>query len=385
MAHTEAPLSPEALRQASSNYIHCLNLPKASQVLLIRDKSIKNPSDTLLMRSEFSRQIADQIRNDGHRVAAIDFDESESKEGFHRGVANILDELETMDWEGTGDHTTTIVYLGEAWTHRSGMYDAAENHGKKNKKIVRWAGSLGFSMGDARVMSELTPEKIDMIHSVNNQYEAFFRERAIGSFEIATRSSHGEEHVLHLSYNTYQSPFESDVGQFDDDHKTMISDHVHYVNIPGGEKFTSPFPFRETQGSFVAEGMLFAVSCGLVESVVELEEGAINRKDPRQKELIRLVSEGRKMPVSELGLGYYALAGITTYSDSSILSREKGGPHIGFAHPPATTSEAETLHALSGDFHHTDFVLDHPNLVWINPHNAERKLFYPPESLPKTK
>jgi len=377
----ERPLSSEQIQIAAKNYFRCLNLPPTSQVLIITDKLNKHPNDDFLTRIYLTSSLNKHTAEEGHPVVQVDFDDSLSLEEFRSQTLQTLNELEEIDSEEQVNRTTTIVYLGEAWANRSGMYRAAEDFGVEKDRVIRWAGSLGFSTGDARVMSELTPEKMETIYEANKKFNVFFEEKPQGSFEITTRGSDGKEHVLNLSYDTKEAPFESDVGQLDEDNKVMISDHVQYINIPGGEKFASPYPFQKTSGEFAAQDMLFTVKDGLVESVVELEEGAKNSKDPMQKKLIEFIESGRKIPVSELGLGYYALAGIKTYSDCSILSAEKGGPHIGFAHAPGETSEAKTLAEKSGDFHHTDFVLDNPVLIWSDLQGESKQQFYPPQTL----
>lgn len=374
----ERPLSLEQRTAAAKNYLRCLNLPPSSQVLIIRDKLNEDMAgDDFLTRTMLSDSLFQRIINNGHRVAQIEFDDTLSFDEFRNQTVLSLNELEKTG-NGQVNHATTVIYLGEAWKNRGGMYQAAEDFGQEKNRTIRWTGSLGFSTGDARVMSELTPEKMDTIYEANKKLSAFFEKRPQGSFEIATRGFDGKERILNLSYDTAEAPFESDVGQFDEENKVMITDHVRYINIPGGEKFTSPYPFQKTNGEFTAEGILFTVTDGLVVSVSLLDNEALEKKDPMQKKLIELILSGKRIPVSELGLGFYALVGIKTYSDCSILSSEKGGPHIGFGHAPAKTSEAEALAKESGDFHHTDFVLDNPGIYWSDPQGDDRQQYYPP-------
>lgn len=386
----ERALSPEQLNAASSNYLRCLNLPPSSQVLIITDKpNGVVPDDNFFTRTYLSNFLGKQISREGHRVDTINYDDSLSFEDFRAQTNQMLKELDNKESvEGIINDSTTIVYLGEAWTNRSGMYQAAEDFGKEKNQNIRWAGSLGFSTGDARVMSELTPEKMNTIYEANKRMSAFFKEKPQGSFEIKTRGIDGEERILNLSYDTKEAPFESDVGQFDNDNIVMITDHVQYINIPGGEKFTSPYPFQKTNGKFAAEGMLFTVENGLVVGISEIEEGIMNKKDPMQKKLVELIQRGEKIPVSELGLGFYALVGIKTYTDGSILSLEKGGPHVGFAHAPGNTSEAQLFAENSKlktrqagepeSFHHTDFVLDNPEMICSDLDGNNKEQFYPP-------
>ena len=379
----EKALSPEQLKAASSNYLRCLNLPPSSQVLIITDKPNGVTSDdNFLTRTYLTSSLGRQISREGHRVATINYDNSLSFEDFRAQTNQVLNELDNKEGvEGFIDDTTTIVYLGEKWKDRFGIYEAAEDFGKKHNRTVRFAGSLGFSTGDARVMSELTPKKMDKIDEENKKFHEFFEKKPLGKFEITTRGKDGQERILNISYNTKEAPFEPDTGQFDEANNNLLSEHVKYINIPGGETFAAPYPFQKTNGEFAAEGMLVTVKDGLVLSIVELEEGARNNKDPMQKELIKLVEEGKKIPVAELGLGYYALIGIKTYPDSSILSREKGGPHIGFAHTYTTTEKKAIEHVLEDqglDFGHTDFVMDDPVMVWTDVNGGNQEQFYPP-------
>lgn len=379
----ETPISPEQLRDASSNYLRCLNLPPSSQVLIITDKpNGATPDDNLLIRSNLTSSLGRQISREGHRVITINYDNSLSFEDFRAQTNQKLKELDNKEGvEGIIDDTTTIVYLGEKWEKRFGIYQGAEDFGNENSRVVRFAGSLGFSTGDARVMSELTPEKMDQINQENIKFSEFFEKKPVGKFEITTRGEDGKERILNIGYNNKEAPFEPDTGQFDEANNNMLTEHVKYINIPGGETFAAPYPFQQTNGEFAAEGMLVTVKDGLVESIIELEEGARNNKDPMQRDLIKLVEQGKKIPVAELGLGYYALIGIKTYSDSSILSREKGGPHIGFAHT-YTTSEKKAIEQVLEDqgldFGHTDFVMDNPVMVWADQQGENQQQFYPP-------
>lgn len=387
---SEKALSPEQLKTASSNYLRCLNLPPSSQVLIITDKPTGGIEDNFLTRAYISSSLCREMNKAGNRVAIINFNNSSNFEDFRMQTNQALKELDNKEGvEGFVDDTTTIVYLGEKWENKSGIYQAAEDFGKKKNHNIRLAGSLRFSTGEARVMSELSSEKMKIIYEANKKMNAFFEEKPQGLFEIKTRGIDGEERTLNLSYNTKEASFESDVGQFDEENKVMISEHVQYINIPGGEKFTSPYPFQKTNGEFAAQGVLFNVKNGLLINVAELEVGAFEKiVDPMQKKLIELIKRGEKIPVSELGIGFYSLVGIKTYTDSTILSLEKGGPHIGFAHSPGKTTESETLAEKSKiktrkvgepeSFYHTDFVMDNPVMMWSDFQGKNRQQFYPP-------
>lgn len=337
--------------------------------------------DNFLTRQYITNLLSEQIFNEDNRVLTVNFDNSMSHDEINKQTERALKELDDLKQEKETDHTTTIIYLGEKWENRSGMYQAANEFGKL--RTVKMAGSLGFSNGDCRVMSELSEEKMEKIVEANEYFENFFQEHPEGSFEITTRDLLGKEHKLDLNYNTLKAPFELDLGKFDGVHESSLGKYKHfkYVNIPGGEKFGTPYPFNQTNGQFVAEGIVFTVKEGLVIDLKFFEDRALTSYDLAQRKLIKKIFiDKSSLPLSELGLGFYALAGIETYTDSSILSREKSGPHIGMGNTAAGGSkEEEEITKLAGVFQHADFVLDNnPVIMWVDPQTGERRQFYPP-------
>ena len=70
----EAPISPEQLKDASSNFLSCLRLPTSSQVLIIADKLPETGEidPHLDIRRELSIILKRQIGDD-HPVAMIEF------------------------------------------------------------------------------------------------------------------------------------------------------------------------------------------------------------------------------------------------------------------------------------------------------------------------
>ena len=126
----EQPLSPEQLKGASTNYLRCLNLPPSSQVLIITDKFPKNIGEAmqndLSVREDITTSLKRQINREGHRVAMVSFDNNLSFDEFRAQTNQALKELDNKEGvEGIIDDTTTIVYLGEKWEKRFGMYQGA--------------------------------------------------------------------------------------------------------------------------------------------------------------------------------------------------------------------------------------------------------------------
>ena len=230
-------------------------------------------------------------------------------------------------------------------------------------------------------MADMTNSKLALIQEQIDYFDSFFEKHPEGIFEIKTQSpTEGRPTKLNLYYDTKKAPFETDMGRFDDDHKVKVGDYnFEYVNIPGGETFAAPNPLASTYGEFWAEGLFFTVHSGNVVDIQVPEGISIDSFELSQKELINLVRSGRSIPVAELGLGFYKLAGIKTYSDSSILSREKTGPHLGLGTNASPNSEQEMVKRFSKGFYHTDFLLDNAELVWVEPLNKNLSIiFYPP-------
>lgn len=380
----EALISPEQLMSSSKNYFRCLNLPPKVQVLIITDKLSKNAKATLdpnlLIRRKMTDLLSEEIKKDGHRIVRVNFDSTMSQGLLHDETERALKELDELENGPETNHSTTVIYLGNGWLNRQGIYQASSEFGAKRE--VNFAGSLGFTTGDCRVMSELDEKKQATIETKNDYFDDFFKGKPEGMLNIATHDAKGQSHFLYLNYNTLQAPFKTDLGRFENGHRDLLEgESFQYINIPGGEKFAAPFPFNKVVGRFLAEGLIFRVDQGLVVEVEFTEDKSFEEFDLSQRKLIEIIRGGGRMPVAELGLGFYDIAGIQTYSDSSILSREKGGPHIhiGLGHNVSKTVEAKTVAKLAGEFRHTDFVLDKPKIIWTDLNDQERRQFYPPQ------
>lgn len=391
----ESAIDKETLGRAAENYFRCLNLPKNSQILIVTDKLPEgyqpNNKDNLSIRNQLVSEIEQLAGIGGHRVLKMEYDGKKDSENvtsdekeilierLNQETTDALQNLEEMDPHNEYDHTTTIVYLGESWTERTGLYKAANEFSATHK--VRLAGSLGFTTGDCRVMASLDTSKMEQIRQMNEKFEKFFKDHPQGNFDIKTEDTEGRQYNLSLEYNTdpVKAPFLSDLGTFDDQHEGPLNEYtnIKYINAPGGEIFGSAHPFKKTNGSFVAEGLVFTVENGLV-THVEMGNKKMNEFESSQQGLINLVNVGKPMPFGELGIGFYDLLGIETFSDSSILSREKRGPHAGLGHGETSDEEPE-ISSLAGSFRHTDFLLDKPKITWHDLDNKEAPLqFYPP-------
>jgi len=381
----ESPVTPEQLRDASKNYLRCLRLPKSSQVLIITDK-LTNTLDIdphFKIRNELSHSLENQIKPD-HKVAVLEFEEKPTFDDLHRETTRLLKELDELN--GKSEETTTIVYLGNDWEKRKGIYQAANEFGETHK--VKFAGSLGFTTGDCRVMSQIGEQQLEQITQANEYFESFFKEKPQGRFTVTTRDLKGMEHKIDLDYDTTKAPFDAELGNLDGVHESPLGTfkNIRYVNIPGGEIYGSPFPFKKANGTFAAEGLTFTVKNGFLMHVDIDNSVDISKLSTSQQELIKRTQDaetpnneltGKFLPIAELGLGYYNLAGIKTYSDSSTLTYEKSGPHIAFGNG-FESPEMEELEKLSGEFRHSDFVLDHPVIQWSSLEGQEMQQFYPP-------
>jgi len=391
----ERPITAESFQIAANNYFKCLNLPPQNQVLIITDEipqgHLQSMNDNLTVRTKLANEIGKLAENNGNKYSIMRYDGSKLPknpspkeklkfiEQLKQGTSTSLNEL---DRDNSSVHGTTIVYLGDQWSNRTGIYAAADEFGKKYGIDISMAASLGFSTGDCRVMSNLDEKKMRKIAEMNKPFEKFFDEHKTGMFNIATSGEGGETFELNMRYDTSKAPFRSDLGTFDGEHESPLNEfkNVKTINVPGGEIYGSPYPFKETNGKFAAQGLVFNVEKGLITSV---ETGNVNTEtlDLSQQELIKLVNERKqKMPVGELGIGFYKLLGIKTYKDSSVLSYEKDGPHIGLGHGEETTKEEEDeISRLAGDFRHTDFVLSKPEIRWYEVGGeGESQQFYPP-------
>lgn len=398
----ERPVDKETLGRAAENYFKCLNLPKNSQILIVTDKLPEgyqpNNKDNLSIRNQLVSEIEQLAGIGGHRVLKMEYDGKKDSENvtsdekeilierLNKETTGALQNLEEMDPHNEYDHTTTIVYLGESWTERTGLYKAANEFSASHK--VRFAGSLGFTTGDCRVMAGMDTSKMEQIRQMNEKFEKFFKDHPQGSFDIKTEDAEGRQYNLSLEYNTDpdKAPFLSDLGTFDDEHEGPLNEYsnVKYINAPGGEIYGSAHPFKKTNGSFTADGLVFTVENGLV-THVGMGNKKMNEFEPSQQGLINLVNGGKPMPFGELGIGFYDLLGIETFSDSSILSREKRGPHAGLGHGEKSDEEPE-ISSLAGSFRHTDFLMDKPKIIWRDLDNKEAPLqFYPPVDANKEK
>ena len=377
-------LTREQVHQAAANYMDCLALPPRSQVLFVTDRisrdEILSPAPdknrqvriamTKLLKADLAKRAPAEIVRFGHGMDDQDM-RTQMADALQR-----LDEIGEAIFEE--DRTTTVVYLGADWTNRGNMYDAIESFADtKDRGKVRVAGSLGFTTGDARVMSHIGPEERSTIRESSEYIKSFFLTHPHGLLQVLTEDFNGKNHELSVPYNTKPAPLLTELGYFDPDEVAFNRNFV-YVNIPGGESFFTPYPYRETHGKFAAEGMLFTVDRGMVIGVEILDQEALI--SPRQRQLIEILQSGKHVPIAEFGMGLYKFAEIETYKDSSTLSSEKSGPHVGVGHTYATDEEEKKAidsAAAAVGFHHGDMVLDNARINLENLGTHEPIPLYP--------
>jgi len=191
----------------------------------------------------------------------------------------------------------------------------------------------------------------------------------------------GYDLPLVIEYDMAMSLFEPDIGQFHPQYDTKDDEFGFvFINVPGGERFATPYPFKHSEGYFAASGIMFHVHEGLITEAIASQLVLDNVTDSMQKLALELIRSGHPLPLSELGLGFFSALGIAVYEDSSILSLEKAGPHAGLAHIPGKSTEHEEIAKAAGDFHHTDFVMDGPRIYLFAPDgNGMEAQLYPME------
>ncbi len=357
--YRERIVKPEDLNKAAENYVDCLALPapEKSRILIIADDlSGENLTYDHIVRSRLAAKITKQLQDNGQNVGYVFFNEKMTKEELHEQTGRALHELEAFPKDS--DCTTTVVYLAAKYLERAGIYDAASEYGKDH--YVRFAGSLGFRAGDCRVMAQMNEEQRSKIRQANEYYAEFFKKHPKGKLKINTTDANGAQYELRLNYNSKHAPFETDMGSMGSHPIKIPNKNFDYVNIPGGETFTAPFVLRKVSGKFAAQGLIFTIEKGMLVCISPIEGTNNVHYDPAQQKLMEIIMNGGKIPIAELGLGFFGLAGIKTYEDCAVLSSEKAGPHIGLGHNVSTTPEAKSIAALARDFTHTDFVLDNP-------------------------
>lgn len=368
------PLTQQQIKSAAENYLACLHLAPDSNLLLITDRRETEADPNAYIRRAIASNLA--LRTPPHhQITLTSYDAGWDQAQMYEQTIKDLTKFRTSG--GDMDAPTTVVYLGDTWANRAGIYDALDEFGKNNE--VQAAVSLGFSTGDCRVMSQMGVDQLAAIAKANEYFLAFLKIHPEGLLNISTRDTESIAHELTLRYDTSKVPFATDTGQVGRNfsHK---KGNFFLSNIPGGEVFSAPYPFENTQGSFAADGLVFTVEAGKIVSVQVPTNIDVSLIGPSQKLLVDLVRQGRHIPVAELGLGFYALAGILTYDDSSVLSKEKGGPHLGVGTDATSLSpEGPRMRDLSGDFHHTDFVLSDPVIQYVGPSSGQSIQFYPPQ------
>lgn len=371
------PVSQRAIRQATSNYIDCLRLPhsgdNSNRILIVTDSHATdaNAQTRLHMADALSQRL------EQYPLVRVGFDHTTTREEIFSQTAEALHQLDRRGEEiSSAELITTAIYIGDAWVNRGGMYKAiGEYSNSKPKGNVRVAGSLGFSTGDLRVAAQMGEEQRAKIAVAERAITGFFQENPQGLLEMTTQEKQNA-YTVALPYDATEAPPASETGEFDDNHINYVHGY-RYLNIPGGELFFAPYKFQDANGQFTAESLIFTVEKGMLVEVEEAQKGTREKiNEPAKRQLIDLIQNGRGMPIAELGIGFYEIAGIKTYKDSSILTKEKGAAHIAFGHVVSPTPEAEEVAQAAGDYEHMDFIT---RGAIIYAADGKRTQVYPPE------
>ncbi|MFC1600586.1 hypothetical protein ACFL25_00740 [Patescibacteria group bacterium] len=397
MAATERQLLSqeflELVPAAARNYAESLRLPKGGSVLFITDQQTDDVN--VVARRELSKSIAGLVRSEGHQTLSLEFDEETSYEDMFEQTASAMQILEDGNSE---EQRTTVVYIGDQWTNRWGMYDSIAVHSTQVRE-ARIGISPQANISDITVMSQITPDRLAGIKEGIDYFEQFFKENPKGTFVIKTEKD-GVEGKLVVKYDTSQAPYAHSKGVLDDDNPNPIStDHgtiFNGGNVLGPESYGTPYPFEESQGTFVTkEGIKITVEDGYMITAENWEEAYESLED-KQKQIIDILNERArlqeadqeyehmKVALSELGLGPFRMVGIDDIpSDCTTLFMEKLGPHAGGGKAPGITAEEDALNDAANrvGFSHTDFVMSPNTTITFISDDEEVKPFYPPQSL----
>lgn len=375
---------------AAKNYTESLRLPKEGSVLFIMDQQADDVD--VAARRELSRSIAGATRSGGHNSLTLEFGEETTYEEMFEQTA---DAMQALEGSNSGEQRTTVVYIGDQWTNRWGMYDAIAVHSTQTRE-ARIAISPQANVSDITVMSEITPERLARIEKGIDYFEGFFNENPNGTLVIKTEND-GVEGELSVRFDTSQAPFSHNRGVLDDEMPTPVTSDRGQIfnggNVLGPESYTTPYPFEKSQGAFVTkEGIKITVVDGYMTSAENWQVPYDSLED-KQRQIIdilnertRLQGDGEdfehmKVALSELGLGAFRIVGIEDIpADCSTLMAEKLGPHGGAGKAPGRTVEEDALNKAANrvGFSHTDYVMQNPVISYIS-EEGEEKPFYPPQ------
>lgn len=354
------------LRNAAMNYLECLNPPDRSGVLIVTDREDEDLNSS--RRRMLAGNLYTQLKDRGLSTALLTFDTTTSYDEMHGQVSQSLDELIPSQ----GIPVATVAYIGGTWKNRPGMYDAARKLAQAGN-VVRFAGSLGLSTGDIRVLSQMGETQRKSIIAEAEKLAKIFSLHGQGVITIHSELPGGGRASLRAPFNVQKAAYKKSIGMFGEPGEP--TGDWEYTNFPSGEVYMAPYPFNQVNGHFVANGLLITIIHGVVAHVDPVGEKSV--LEPSQQQLIGLVRSGAQLPISELGFGLYKDAGIQTYNDCSVLTLEKAGPHIGFGEDPSGNSPPEQQDQLASlikgtGFHHTDFVLHNPSILLQSDQGVER-------------
>jgi hypothetical protein len=299
---------------------------------------------------------------------SLEFDEGMTYEEMYQEVGRTLLEL------SASGNPITIAYIGKTWTNRAGIYDSIANFDCRTGIKTRVGVSVGLNMADIQVLASLDATKIRQLQDARNRVEQFFTKHPKGKMMTISQDRNWGKRVIEMKYDTRKASLKTETGVLEDDRPNPLERKAkekisNLINIPGGEGYLASYPFRSANGEFVASGILFEVKNGyVVKFHVPHESHDLGiALDESQLQLLDLISSGHRIPLSEIGLGFYAYAGLNIdTSQLSILTYEKTGPHFGIGTPASKTTEHGIINKMAGMFNHTDFVLSDPSIMLVN-------------------
>ncbi|MFC1711784.1 hypothetical protein ACFLZ1_04340 [Patescibacteria group bacterium] len=384
---TEQLLSPEILTQATENYFDALNLPPDGPVLFIIDK----PNDDNINIQE-RRRLAEAVENkiltqgicDDSQVATLEFGMENTYEEFFQQTSQALEDIN----EGNGDkNPVTLVYLGDQWSGRRGLYHAFAKFGQNNDIRTRNAVSLGMNQHDILMLPQIDSQKREKIAKPIEYLKAFFEENRKGKFKIETEYQ-GQRFTTELDYDYDEAEFEPDWGFLSEKAAKKSFEGYgiinEFENIPGGEVYGTPFPWKNSNGQFVSkEGMVLTIMNGFITNIrgfdKDINEIAAATKDKSIIDCVNLVNSGSPIPLSELGFGVWALAGLIPDPRCSTLCTEKGDIHFGAGDCSESTEAAEIEDIIDRlGFNHADFIARNAKVYYQAEGKTEFTQMWPP-------
>lgn len=344
---------------AAQNYLTGLNIPLEAKpgFIIITDQSLQ-----LKGRQILANNLARVVRT-SFPSATLDYlsypDEAE---------ADLVKKKLEKTIEDSKSPNLVAILLSGSFPWRYGVYDAVESRMDPGDKVIRFAYSPGLTAADILVLQQITPKIQRGITDAIDRRVNWFQQKQNGSIEIL--SGENKDCRLSLSFNMHNAPIIPSTG--------ILSDTNQKGNIPSGEAHLVPYPFEESNGLIATTGgLIIQVKKGFIVSIVPPSTNT--NITPQERELIKFMSSGNKIPLAELGLGVLSNLGIrspqTLAGDDfvqSILTLEKLQEHCGFGIIAGkSTEDAEIKASTPTGFVHADVLLENAKLL----HNGKESKF----------